>query len=186
MMPAAEKPPESETFMIAPLMPLLPGDPLELNLKLRHILYEEDQSDKNLAIFKSYTIPWLAILPLLLLALVAPFFLYVVQNFRTQVKGPSVYTLIQEMQALQNAKLPPKELAFEVAKLFKKSFNNGPYLTYQELYEQLKTNYSSDELQLLKAQFDRLEKIQYQQEHPSPEQLQKAIAGTEHFLQTKL
>jgi hypothetical protein len=179
-------PEEKETFMIAPLMPLLPGDPLELNLKLRHTLYEEDQSQHNLAVFKSYTIPWLAIIPLLLLALIAPFFLYVVKNFRSKVQGPSVYTLIQQMQALQNSSLPPKELAFQVAKLFKMGFENGPYLTYQELYEQLKGKYSSEELALLKLQFNNLEMIQYQKAQPSLDQVREAITGTEHFLQSKL
>lgn len=186
MLPAADMPEEKETFMIAPLMPLLPGDPLELNLKLRHALYDEDQSERNLAVFKSYTIPWIFIIPLLLLALIAPFFLYVFKNFRIKAQGPSVYTLIQQMQALQNSSLPPKELAFQVAKLFKMGFENGPSMTYQELYEQLKGKYSSEELQLLKLQFDHLEMIQYQKENPSLDQVRDAITGTEHFLQSKL
>lgn len=186
MLSAADVPEEKETFMIAPLMPLLPGDPLELNLKLRQTLYEQDQSQHNLAVFKSYTIPWLAIIPLLLLALFAPFFLYVLKNFRSKAQVPSFYTLMSRMQALQNSSLPPKELAFQVSKLFKMGFENGPYLTYQELYEQLKTQYTSQELDLLKLQFDNLEKIQYQQEHPSLDQVQAAITETEHFLKTKL
>lgn len=173
-------------FMIAPLMPLLPGDPLELNLKLHHTLYENDQSQHNLAVFKSYTIPWLAIIPLLLLALIAPFFLYVIKNFRNKPHGPSIHTLLSQMQSLQQSTLNPKELAFEVAKLFKMGFESGPYMTYQELYEKLKGTYTNDELELLKIQFDHLEKIQYQKEHPTLDQVQAAITGTEHFLQSKL
>ena len=179
-------PVEKETFTIAPLMPLLPGDPLELNLKLRHRLYEEDQSQHNVAVFKSYTIPWIMILPLLLLALLAPFILYVLKNSRKQIQeGPSVYTLIQQIQALQNASMPPKELAFEVAKLFKLGFDKGPYMTYQELLDQLKTKYTKEDLEALKLQFDQLEKIQYQKENPSHEEVQEALHRTERFFQSK-
>lgn len=187
MAAAADTTAEKETFTIAPLMPLLPGDPLELNLKLRHTLYEEDQSQHNVAVFKSYTIPWLAIIPLLLLALIAPFLLYVLKNSQKRIHdGPSFYTLMDRLQALQSSPLPPKELAFEVAKLFKMGFENGPYMTYQELYEHLKGKYTQEELETLKLQFDNLEKLQYQKESPTLDQVQDALTGTEQFLQTKL
>lgn len=186
MLSASDASLEKETFTIAPLMPLLPGDPLELNLKLRHALYEQDESEHNLEVFKAYTIPWFKILPFLLLALLAPFVLYVLKNTRKNIQeGPSIYTLIQQMQALQNSSLSPKELAFEVAKLFKMGFENGPYMTYQELLEQLKTKYSIEDLSTLKLQFDRLEKIQYQKENPSHEQVQDVLNSSELFLQSK-
>ncbi len=174
-----------DTLTIAPLMPLQPGDPLELNLKLRERLYEQDESDHNLAVFKSYTIPWIKILPLLLLALFAPLLFYILKNMQKKQSGPSVYTLIQQIQALQGSPLSPKELAFEVAKLFKMGFENGPSMTYQELIDHIQDRYSDEDLKSLQLQFEQLEKIQYKKENPSYEQVQEARLNTEHFLQTQ-
>lgn len=171
----------------APLMPLLKGDPLELNLKLRERLYHEDQSARNVAIFKSYTIPWLYILPLLLLLLSAPYLLYFWQQQRRRQivhSAPSFFSIMQRMQALQKSELAPKELAFEVAKLFKMGFENGPSMTYQELIQSLQNSnrFSVEQLAAFKQQFDVLERLQYTRETPTRAQVMHALESTETLL----
>lgn len=175
---------------IAPLLPLIKGDPLELNLEMRRKLYNQDQSKRNVAIFQSYTFPWLPLFPLLVLLVTAPFFLhYWLIKIRRERKKelPSFYTLMEQIKALQQSSLPPKELVFEVAKLFKMGFDNGPSMTYQELLQKLTLSekYTLEQRQAFQTQFTTLEQLQYRKESPTKSSVILAMEQAEQLLQIR-
>lgn len=181
---------EDIKFPPAPLMPLVPGDPLDLDPALRQKLYDRDFSHENKEIFKSYTIPWVALIAVVLIALGAPFFLYawLVKMRKEQKKErPSSYTILEKIKALQQSALTPKELAFAVAKLFKMGFENGPTMTYQELSQQLEKDniYTEAELTAFRQQFSLLEALQYQAEIPTKDRVEVALEKAKEFYSRK-
>lgn len=176
-----------EEFPLAPLMPLIPGDPLELNLKLRERLYEEDQSARNVAIFESYHFPWLPSLAVILVMSGAPLMLYLWQETMRKIRSEEIPTfreILLHLKELDPKGYSPRELSFEVAKLFKMGFENGPSMTYQELNEQLSSSqrFSAEQIVVFQKQFEELEKMQYQAEEPSREQVYQTIDRVERLL----
>lgn len=171
---------------LAPLMPLVRGDPLELNLPLRHLLYKQNQSQRNQEIFKKYTFPWLKLLTLLAFMLLLPFLLYVLRAIyrREDESRPAFYTLLSRLQALQSSTMSPKELIFAAAKLFKMSFPKGSSMTYQELIAALKANggYSEEEVEAFEKQFRLLEKLQYQEKSPVQPEVLSAVNRMEALI----
>ncbi len=167
---------------LAPLMPLIPGDPLELNLDNRHALYEVDQSSYNVAVMQSYTVPWISLSLVLLFLIAAPFLLYIIKGMNQERQGPSFHTLLERIKALQKTSLPPKELIFETARLFKMGFENGSAMTYRDILEHLKDRFSLAELEEFKMQFNILEKMQFQQNSPLLSKVNETIEDVEQLI----
>lgn len=176
---------------LAPLMPLIPGDPLELNLPLRKELYEEDQSARNVAIFQSYHFPWIPAFLVLIGMSSAPLLLYLwLETMRKLRKEeiPTFKEILRQLKGLEPTSYTPRELSFEVAKLFKMGFENGPAMTYQELIEDLQTSqrFSSEQIAAFQSQFEELEEIQYHPSTPSFEEVNQVLKDAVNVLELTL
>lgn len=173
----------------APLLSLIPGDPLELNLKLRDELYNKSRAKENIRIFNAYSIPWGMLIAVVLFFLAAPAILYLLQDIYRRnhsIEAPNASALLKQLKQLEISTLSSKEIVFEIAKIFKMGFKNGASQTYQELYAAIqKQNFSSEELAAFKAQFDSLEKLQYRPELPVATAIQSAIQNTAALLQSR-
>ena len=167
-----------DEFPLAPLMPLIPGDPLELNGDLRKRLFAEDQSARNVAIFESYRFPWVKSLVVVLLMSGTPLILYIWLETMRKIRNEEIPTfseILLQLKELDSKHYSPRELAFEVAKLFKRGFKNGSSKTYQELMEYLNGRLSNEHMHAFQKQFQALEKIQYQPEEPSKAEVEETI-----------
>lgn len=177
-------------FPIAPLMPLVKGDPLELSLKLRKILYQESHAKENLSIFKSRTYPWGQALGALILLFLAPFALrYWLQNMpKTQkLDKRKEKNVLEELNKLKERwKGEPKALSFIVSELFKEGFQpflgkDASSMTFEELLEGL-GGHSTLPLGEIKRLFTQFEKMQFQKSVPEKGEVEQALGEAAEVL----
>jgi hypothetical protein len=157
------------------LLPLVPGDPLELEQDLRERLIR-DYSQENIEAFKAHTFPWFQVIGMIGLMSALPFALRGLKERKSpkSIQGPSLSSLWERIERIERAKSVDKNGVRELAQAFKLMFQPSlkipvEHLTFQEL-----------EMKLLQQgmqspQFDNLDFLQFQAQSPSKEQVKSVI-----------
>lgn len=170
------------SFPPAPLMPLVKGDPLELNLKLRKILYQDSRAQENVAIIRSHSYPWMRAISAVILMLLAPFALaYWMQNRPKTLKIEKLKekNALEELYRLKAAHVgDPRTLSFIVGELFKEGLEplvhkETASMTFQELLNNLQGS-KWEEGEVKRLCFE-LENMQFQEIPPSVGEVDTAL-----------
>jgi hypothetical protein len=181
----APDPSYTASFPPAPLMPLVKGDPLELSLKLRKILYQDSHAEENAAILRSHSYPWGRGLSAVILMLFAPFALVYWMLNRPKdlrvVKGEEK-NVLEELHRLKGAaEGDPREVAFRVGELFKEGLEpivhkETASMTFQELLSNLQgSKWDKGEIGEVKSLCFELENMQFQKMPPSAGEVDGAL-----------
>lgn len=183
-----------ETPPLAPLLPLIPGDPLELRADLRAKLYNQDQSKQNVAYFKSRSFPLFRIIAVLLILFALPFLLRAWRLAQvvppTEPRKPSLEELSIALAELKNRpQSEAKETIHTLAHVFKQSIEQlaglpATRLTGAEIFERLKSAgaVAEGDYHFLEVFSHELEKLQFQPEKPSPKAIGDAFENSTEFL----
>jgi hypothetical protein len=162
-------------------MPLVRGDPLELNLELRKVLYQTSHAHENVAIIQSHSYPWGGALGAVILMLFAPFALaYLLENRPRILRVAPVKkkNALEELYLLKGSLSDdPRALSFKVGELFKEGFEpilqkDTASMTFQELLSNLRGQ-KVNEADIKRLSHD-LENMQFQKTPPTKEE----VSGT--------
>lgn len=172
------------SFPPAPLMPLVKGDPLELRLDLRKILYQKSHAQDNVDIIRSHSYPWGRSAGALLLMLLAPFALAYWRQNQPPLRKEKVKDKdpLAELYQLKGVQADPRALSFMVGELFKEGFEpilhkETSSMTFQELLSHLQEEGEIKRLCL------ELENMQFSSEDPEKDEVDKALEKATYLLE---